>query len=185
MNPGTRTRTAQPAHLAPLVAVALLALACTPVPTATPLPVNSTPPATQAPTAAPSPPATALAPTPAPTLAAISTADFGEGTWKVIATETNDGGIPRTEVLSFVDNEFAFSFTCIGTGSATLTIGAHGGPMPTVPTSIDIVRTTFSCPDTEVFFDDTGQYNGGTQLISNVDPSPGVRYRLIIATRVS
>ena len=171
--------------MAALVAVALLGVACSPTPTATPSPVSPTAPATQAPTTAPSPLATANAPSPGPTLAAISTADFGEGTWKVIATETNDGGLARTEVLGAVDRDYAFTFTCIGPGSATLTIGAHGGPLPTDPTGVDIVRTTFSCPDAAVFFDDTGQYDDGTLLVSNVDPSPGVRYRLIIATRVS
>ena len=126
----------------PLLAILCLVAACgSTAPSANPSP-SAAP--TAIPTPSPSPTPTPV-PTPLPSLPPLDVSAFEPG-WTLAATDTNDGPVHETAILSTIGPHYAVAVVCVGEGELVVTLRAAGGDLKKDhPDGVEAGSVTVQC----------------------------------------
>ncbi len=145
---------------------------------------TETPAASASPTPSPSPTPTPE-PTPVPSLPPLDVSAFESG-WTLAATDTNDGPVHETAILSTIGPRFAVAVVCVGDGELTVNLRAAGGDLKKdYPDGLDAGSVTVQCTSLTpqvTSFDDTLPTYIGVSISPSASGPQHILYRIAVGT---
>ena len=135
-------------------------------------------------TPSPSPTPTPL-PTPVPSLPPLDVSAFEPG-WTLAATDTNDGPVHETKILSTIGPRFAVAVVCVGDGELVVNLRAAGGDLEKDhPDGLDAGSVTVQCPSLTpqvTSIDDTLPTFIGVSISPSAAGPQHIQYRIAVGT---